>query len=127
MKVPVGDSDTSLLSQTDFDKLSYLAFTELSALRHRGAFSAVAQAFTACCMRASALQRSDLLEDLFSVRMMVLGDRESELTGSRKRCNPSEQKAQQLLAGPLGFPHLWLEFYVLHHKVHYSLAPWTIC
>ena len=38
------------LRYEDYKNLGDLAFTQLSKLRHRGAFSAVAQCFTACCI-----------------------------------------------------------------------------
>lgn len=37
----------------DFKRIGDLAFTQLAELRHRGAFSTVAQTFTACCLAAA--------------------------------------------------------------------------
>ena len=49
-----GGRNTSLLfpSPRVFQRVGSLAFEQLSTLRHRGAFSTVAQTFTACCQLA---------------------------------------------------------------------------
>lgn len=47
------DGDTSLLEVSDFRSLGKLCFTQLAELRHRGAFSTVAQTFAACCLRCT--------------------------------------------------------------------------
>ncbi|KAK5006117.1 hypothetical protein LTR60_006059, partial [Cryomyces antarcticus] len=42
-------------NQTPYlDRLGRLAFTQLAELRHRGAFSTVAQTFAVCCVRCEA-------------------------------------------------------------------------
>jgi hypothetical protein len=71
IKAPVGDK--GLLSNSDFETLGALIFTELSELRHRGAFSAVAQAFAACCLRCNSLKHPELLGRLYQARATVLG------------------------------------------------------
>jgi Putative death-receptor fusion protein (DUF2428) len=57
-------------SDRPIEKLARLAFTELTELRHRGAFTAVAQAFAACCLRAYRQGNSTLLEQLYQVRKL---------------------------------------------------------
>lgn len=42
-----------LLTEEEFAMLGDLCFTQLSDLRHRGAFSTVAQTFAACCVRST--------------------------------------------------------------------------
>ena len=51
--------------------LTQLAFTELSMLRHRGAFSAVAQAFSACCLRAHRDNEDGMIERFYEVRRIA--------------------------------------------------------
>ncbi|KAF2106936.1 HEAT repeat protein-like protein [Lophiotrema nucula] len=50
-KAPIGTSDTSILTPADFEKMGKQCFTQLVELRHRGAFSTVAQTFAAFCRR----------------------------------------------------------------------------
>lgn len=42
----------------DFQRLGNLAFSQLAELRHRGAFSAVSQTFSACCKRCAQVEHS---------------------------------------------------------------------
>lgn len=58
----IGIDNDELLS------LARLSFIELAELRHRGAFSAVAQAFAACCKRWENYNRKDVLDLLYAVR-----------------------------------------------------------
>ena len=41
------------LGLDDFERLGHLILTQLAELRHRGAFSTVAQTFAACCLHCS--------------------------------------------------------------------------
>ena len=66
MKAPI-EKGSNMMSSVEFEQLCRLTFTELAELRHRGAFSAVAQAFASCCARAQALGREDLLRNMFKV------------------------------------------------------------
>lgn len=50
-RAPIGSSDSDFLTATRFEELGRLCFTQLIELRHRGAFSAVAQTFAAFCRR----------------------------------------------------------------------------
>ena len=71
-RAPIGDDGNALLSTNDFQNLCELIFRQLVELRHRGAFSAVAQAFFACCSRMNTLGRRDVLEKLFQVGLLTL-------------------------------------------------------
>ncbi|KAF2477596.1 HEAT repeat protein-like protein [Lindgomyces ingoldianus] len=51
MKAPVGTTEFSLLNPKTFSMLGRLCFSQLADLRHRGAFSTVAQTFAAFCRR----------------------------------------------------------------------------
>jgi len=51
-----------ILSVDDFDALSWLSFEQLAELRHRGAFSTVAQTFAACCARCLAEKDPEIVE-----------------------------------------------------------------
>ena len=53
IKAPIGDKDSSLLSTSDIERLGRLCFLQLVELRHRGAFSTVAQTFAAFCRRCT--------------------------------------------------------------------------
>lgn len=50
-KAPIGLGQNDLLSPDDFEALGRLCFIQLVELRHRGAFSTVAQTFAAFCRR----------------------------------------------------------------------------
>jgi hypothetical protein len=60
------------LSRDDFEVITRLSFNALAELRHRGAFSAVAQAFAACCQRAAKESYDCLLEKLYEVSLLKL-------------------------------------------------------
>ena len=45
------------LSQNDLSQMGDLALSQLAELRHRGAFSTVAQAFAACCSRCAKVDQ----------------------------------------------------------------------
>ena len=67
-KAPISDdTKVSLFRKDNLEALGTLCFTELAELRHRGAFSAVAQAFSACCSRAHTLRDPGLLKRLYGV------------------------------------------------------------
>ncbi|KAJ9639502.1 hypothetical protein H2199_006537 [Coniosporium tulheliwenetii] len=44
---------TAILSVKDIENIGKLCFVQLAELRHRGAFSTVAQTFASCCLRCS--------------------------------------------------------------------------
>ena len=52
------EKERTVLIHTDLEFLGGLCFKQLTELRHRGAFSAVAQAFAACCTRISCHQNA---------------------------------------------------------------------
>jgi Putative death-receptor fusion protein (DUF2428) len=61
-----------VLSKRDLDNLTRLNFNALTELRHRGAFSAVAQAFSACCARHHQEGRTRALLSLYEVSVKTL-------------------------------------------------------
>lgn len=79
-KCAIGDGDTSLVSMDRFESLWQLIFTQLVELRHRGAFSAVAQCFAACCVRAKSLGRDDLLRSFYTDTLNAIKDKGSATT-----------------------------------------------
>ncbi|KAF2677884.1 HEAT repeat protein-like protein [Lentithecium fluviatile CBS 122367] len=50
-RAPIGANDRSLITPEAFEKFGRLCFAQLIELRHRGAFSTVAQTFAAFCRR----------------------------------------------------------------------------
>ncbi|KAF2734774.1 HEAT repeat protein-like protein [Polyplosphaeria fusca] len=50
-KAPIGTEDASMLDPVSYERLGRECFTQLAELRHRGAFSTVAQTFSAFCRR----------------------------------------------------------------------------
>jgi hypothetical protein len=69
-KAPISETEeTSILRKGDLEILSRLCFTELAELRHRGAFSSVAQAYAACCSRNHTSGYVEVLDSLFRVSM----------------------------------------------------------
>lgn len=69
-RAPVGAQ--GLLSENEFVAMCSTVFMELSELRHRGAFSAVAQAFAACCSRCHKLGHHELLDQFYKVSDGIL-------------------------------------------------------
>ncbi|KAF2400727.1 hypothetical protein EJ06DRAFT_529838 [Trichodelitschia bisporula] len=61
-------------------ELASLSFQQLSELRHRGAFSAVAQGFTACCARAQTLGFEPLLDQLYQDALLCIRDKGTTIT-----------------------------------------------
>lgn len=59
-RAPVGTRDRDLISPTQFEELGRLCFKQLIELRHRGAFSAVAQTFAAFCRRCYSVDDESL-------------------------------------------------------------------
>jgi hypothetical protein len=57
---PLGDNTSSLLDCEQAESAGRLCFMQLVELRHRGAFSTVAQTFAACCRRFSTAEEEGL-------------------------------------------------------------------
>ncbi|GAB7339803.1 hypothetical protein MBLNU457_6351t1 [Dothideomycetes sp. NU457] len=53
-KCPVSTETSSLMTPSELRSLGDLCFVQLVELRHRGAFSTVAQTFVACCVRCAS-------------------------------------------------------------------------
>ncbi|PGH15198.1 hypothetical protein AJ79_02563 [Helicocarpus griseus UAMH5409] len=71
------------LVYNDFVKMGTLSFTQLAELRHRGAFSAVSQTFTACCQRCGQSNEpgvSSLPEVWYKGALKIIDDQASKLT-----------------------------------------------
>lgn len=66
---PFISAEHALLSPQQLRQLGDLTFAELAELRHRGAFSTVAQTFVVCCMRSNGGTDtvSQTLEDWYKV------------------------------------------------------------
>ena len=60
-KAPIGAREGCIIGYESFETLSQLCFTQLVDLRHRGAFSAVAQTFAAFCRRCLSTDDKVLL------------------------------------------------------------------
>jgi Putative death-receptor fusion protein (DUF2428) len=68
LKAPLSQGeDRGIIPFERLVKLTNLTFTALTDLRHRGAFSAVALAFDACCRRYQKEKKEPLLADLYVV------------------------------------------------------------
>ena len=61
-RAPIGDQDKDMLTPSRLEELGRLCFTQLIELRHRGAFSAVAQTFASFCRRCYSVPQKDLQE-----------------------------------------------------------------
>ncbi|OJD11200.1 hypothetical protein AJ78_07986 [Emergomyces pasteurianus Ep9510] len=71
------------LVKNDFNKMGTLSFRQLSELRHRGAFSAVSQTFTACCQRCAQSidpEISSLLMAWYKDSLNIIDEQASKLT-----------------------------------------------
>ncbi|KAL5335459.1 putative death-receptor fusion protein-domain-containing protein [Aspergillus crustosus] len=55
-----GPEDESGLTRDDFEQIGKSSFTQLAELRHRGAFSTVAQTFASCCQRCGQSTNTDI-------------------------------------------------------------------
>ncbi|KAH8690204.1 HEAT repeat protein [Talaromyces proteolyticus] len=76
------DSKTSLVLD-DYTTIGALSFTQLSELRHRGAFSAVSQTFVACCERCAEHENTEIsnLPDMwYQDSKKIIEDQASKLT-----------------------------------------------
>lgn len=62
MRAPIGDQDQDMITAPRFEELGRLCFTQLIELRHRGAFSAVAQTFASFCRRCYSVPQKSLQE-----------------------------------------------------------------
>jgi hypothetical protein len=68
LKTPLSPGDENgIIPFERLVQLTNLTFTALTDLRHRGAFSAVALAFDACCRRYQKEKKEPLLVDLYQV------------------------------------------------------------
>ncbi|KAK2802062.1 hypothetical protein FQN51_004972 [Onygenales sp. PD_10] len=71
------------LDRNDFNKMGALSFTQLAELRHRGAFSAVSQTFTACCQRCGQSKDSgisSLPEEWYKGVLKIIDEQADKLT-----------------------------------------------
>lgn len=59
-RAPIGDQERDMITPTRFEELGRLCFTQLIELRHRGAFSAVAQTFATFCRRCYSVDDEHL-------------------------------------------------------------------
>jgi hypothetical protein len=84
--------------------LARLSFTGLAELRHRGAFSAVAQAFAACCKRCDDANRKDILDVLYAVRCNFLEDSHLYLIACRTLWLVFDSKVRRLQGDLPAFP-----------------------
>jgi hypothetical protein len=73
-------TDKGFLSEGDLETLANLCFTSLKELRHRGAFSAVSVAFSACCNRLHQGSKDDFLKQLLDRTFETITDQASVLT-----------------------------------------------
>ncbi|KAK8237864.1 putative death-receptor fusion protein-domain-containing protein [Phyllosticta capitalensis] len=72
-----------ILSRGDFESLGKLCFTQLAELRHRGAFSTVAQTFAVFCARCSRSKDPEiqgLLEKWYEETLRCIRDKGSMIT-----------------------------------------------
>lgn len=80
---------TAILGVEDVGDLGKLCFVQLAELRHRGAFSTVAQTFASCCLRCSqiddpAVQR--LPKAWYEVSSINTAKARAQLTPDRTLC-----------------------------------------
>jgi hypothetical protein len=59
-RAPIGNQDQDIIIPSRFEELGKLCFTQLIELRHRGAFSAVAQTFASFCRRCYSVNDESL-------------------------------------------------------------------
>ncbi|KAH0008136.1 hypothetical protein KCU78_g11404, partial [Aureobasidium melanogenum] len=71
---PLDSLEQTLLSSQQLRQLGDLTFTQLAELRHRGAFSTVAQTFVICCMRSNSGTNtvSQALEDWYKRAVLCI-------------------------------------------------------
>ena len=59
-RAPIGNENQDMITSSHFEELGRLCFTQLIELRHRGAFSAVAQTFASFCRRCYSVNDESL-------------------------------------------------------------------
>ncbi|KAF2763505.1 hypothetical protein EJ05DRAFT_41398 [Pseudovirgaria hyperparasitica] len=77
------DEERAMLTYSQFESLGQLCFTQLTELRHRGAFSTVAQTFASFCARCAkskVAEVSRLLSQWFEETMQAIQSRSTVLT-----------------------------------------------
>ncbi|KAK7510564.1 putative death-receptor fusion protein-domain-containing protein [Phyllosticta citriasiana] len=82
-KAPFELAQLVILSRSEFEDLGKLCFTQLAELRHRGAFSTVAQTFAAFCLRCSRSQDQEikaLLDKWYAETLRCIRDKGSMIT-----------------------------------------------
>jgi len=75
--------DTSMTDHATFSSIGRMCFDQLALLRHRGAFSAVAQTFTLCCQKCRSsedLNTRSLVLEWFSLALAELQKQADKLT-----------------------------------------------
>jgi len=114
------------LNPKGLERLARLAFTQLTELRHRGAFSAIAHAFTACCLRCRHSGRADILDVLYDVSQLLYVREPQMLTDFRTHWLASDFKDRRSQDGLPEFPPLSSAYYQRIPKAHYSIELWLI-
>ncbi|KAF2002414.1 HEAT repeat protein-like protein [Amniculicola lignicola CBS 123094] len=82
-KAPISTQESAILSAGRFEILGKLTFTQLTDLRHRGAFSTVAQTFAVFCRRcvsSSVAELQGLLEKWYLETLLCIQDKASSIT-----------------------------------------------
>ncbi|ORY10759.1 putative death-receptor fusion protein-domain-containing protein [Clohesyomyces aquaticus] len=101
LKAPVGNSESTILTPETFERLGRLCFTQLAELRHRGAFSTVAQTFAVFCRRCVALDNEKLRslpEEWYCESMSCIKDKAESIT--RRSAGIPSMMAGIIAAGP---------------------------
>src|SRR5579859_7418857 len=101
IKEPESESPVVGLNSEGLERLARLAFTQLTELRHRGAFSAVAHTYAACCLRCHQSGRVDILEALYNVSSTSPLPELPMLTGCRTHSHVSDFKGRRSQEGLL--------------------------
>jgi hypothetical protein len=80
MSEKTAESRNSMLDSEDLFKMASFTFQCLTMLRHRGAFSAVAQAFAACSLRLQKEKQTKDLDTLFTKAFEIIEESGSTTT-----------------------------------------------
>ena len=109
MKAPLskpGPNSATFSRSCSLFTLSNLIFMQLAELRHRGAFSAVAQAFAACCFRCHSDDEQGLLGELYQVRSLTFTECSIALTAEKKALLCIGAKGSKITRRSAGIPSI---------------------
>jgi len=106
---PLSETGNALMDTEQLRNMGDLSFTQLAELRHRGAFSTVAQTFATCCLRSNngpeATRRN--VKEWYQVSLGISHLCAKPDLSFSKHCSVFKTRQPSTLAGLPAFLRLW--------------------